>query len=185
LFSESGVPSGVLKVEYELTPDESKRLRAEWSAARSGSRSTAVLSGGVSYEGIELSPADLAWLEYRAATALDVARIFHIPADLLEVAVDGSSLTYSNLAEVGADFVRYCLDPYLRIISEGWSLLPGESPSHTFDTRPLYKASAETRARTLQTLVASGVDPDVAATETEFSVPITVREEVPNGPSPQ
>jgi HK97 family phage portal protein len=172
-YAESGIPSGVLKAEYELTDAESTRLKQQWTAARSGARSTAVLSGGITYEGIALSLVDLQFLDARASTALDVARIFHIPSDLLEVAVSGSSLTYQNLAEVGADLVRWCLDAYLQIIEEAWALLPGEPADRTFDTRPLYAASAETRARTLGLLVAAGADPGAAAAETEFRLPMS------------
>lgn len=168
LFASSGIPSGVLVSEDTLTKPEADKLRTDWQEARSGARTTAVLSGGVTYEGLSMSPADLAWLEHRQATALDVARIFHIPADMLEVAVAGSSLTYANLSEVGADFVRWCLDPYLTIICDAWATLPGEPGGRTFNTRPLYRASASTRATTLKELTDAGASFESAAAETEF-----------------
>ena len=85
------------------------------------------------------------------------------------IAVQGgsSSITYKNLAEVGADLVQYCLSTYLAIIQGAWANLPGQPPL-VFDTRPLYKESAETRARTLESLIRAGVDPSDAATEAGF-----------------
>ena len=164
LFGASGVPSGVLEVPTPLTPEESLELRNQWHTARNGVRNTAVLSGGMKYTPVELSPADIEWLETRASTAQEVARIFHIPSDFLEVAIQGgsSSITYRNLAEIGADLVRWCLRPYLRIIEEAWVSIPGQPPIR-FNTDPLYEESMEARARTLQLLISSGADPADAA----------------------
>jgi HK97 family phage portal protein len=175
LFGASGVPSGVLRAPTPLSKEEAEELRSQWNTARSGGRNTAVLSGGMEYQPVELSPSDIGWLETRASNAQEVARIFHIPGDLLEIAIQGgaSSVTYKNLAEVGADFVQYCLSPYLSIIEETWASLPGQ-PALTFDTSPLYRESLETRARTLGLLVAAGADPDSAADETGFpALPMT------------
>jgi HK97 family phage portal protein len=170
LFGAAGVPSGVLTAPTALSKDEAEELRAQWNAARGGGRNTAVLSGGMAYQPVELSPADIGWLETRASNAQEVARIFHIPGDLLEIAIQGGSgsITYKNLAEVGADFVQYCLSPYLTIIEEAWVGLKGQ-PAITFDTAPLYRESLETRARTLGLLTAAGADPDAAAEATGFT----------------
>jgi len=174
LFGASGVPSGVIKVPTALDSPEADELKRQWDTARRGGRNTAVLSGGMEYEPVELSPSDIGWLETRASNAQEVARIFHIPGDLLEIAIQGgsSSVTYKNLAEVGADFVQYCLAPYLAIIEEAWAALLGQ-PVLTFDTAPLYRESLETRARTLGLLVAAGADPTAAAAETGFNLPMS------------
>jgi HK97 family phage portal protein len=175
LFGSSGVPSGVLEAPTALTKEESEHLQAQWTAARNGARNTAVLSGGIKYTPVELSPADIEWLETRASTAQEVARIFQIPPDLLGISVQGGggSITYKNLAEVGADFVQYCLTTYLNIIEEAWATLPGQ-PVIEFDTSPLFKESLETRARTFQLLATAGMPVDQAAAETGFTT-----EEVP------
>ena len=183
LFSASGVPSGVLKAPTPLTGPEAEELKRQWNLARAGSRSTAVLSGGMEYEPVELSPSDIGWLDTRSSNAQEVARIFHIPSDMLEVAIQGgaSSVTYRNLAEVGADFAQWCLGPYITILEQAWAALRGQPPI-TFDTTPLYKESLETRARTLQLLVYSGADPAGAARECGFDFPVTAPvKEVPVG----
>lgn len=169
LFAESGVPSGVLEVPTPLDKPESEQLQKQWSDARRGGRTTAVLSGGAKYAPVSLSPADIEWLETRASTAQEVARIFHIPSDFLEVAIQGgsSSLTYKNLAEVGADLVQWCLGFYMRIIEDHWAVLPGQPPIK-FDPTPLYRPAQETRARTFQILVSAGVEPEDAAAQTGF-----------------
>ena len=186
LFSASGVPSGVLKAPTPLTSDEATELRRQWEVARNGSRNTAVLSGGMEYEPVELSPSDIGWLDTRSSNAQEVARIFHIPSDMLEVAIQGgaSSITYRNLAEVGADFVQWCLHPYISILEEAWGALAGQ-PDITFDTTPLYEESLETRARTLQMLIATGVDPAAAASECDFDFTVNppASAEVPVGTS--
>ena len=122
LFTASGVPSGVLKAPTPLTAEEATELKRQWNVARAGTRSTAVLSGGMEYEPVELSPSDIGWLDTRSSNAQEVARIFQIPPDLLGIAIQGGtgSITYKNLAEVGADFVQFCLSPYLTILEQAW-----------------------------------------------------------------
>ena len=181
LFSNSGVPSGILTAPTALSDPEADALQKRWSDARAGSRSTAVLGGGVKYDPVELSPADIGWLDTRSSTAQEVVRAFHIPGDMLEVAIQGgdSSITYRNLAEVSADFVQWCLKPYITIVEQAWVSLPGQ-PLLKFDTTPLYEESLETRARTLQLLVTSGADPQAAAEECGFDFQVTEKE-VPVG----
>ena len=169
LFSASGVPSGVLEAPTPLTAEEASELKAQWHAARQGSRSTAVLSGGMKYTPVELSPSDIGWLDTRASNAQEVARIFHIPSDFLEVGIQGggSSITYRSLSEIGADFVSWCLEAYLTILEQAWVSLPGQ-PRIAFITKPLYEESLEARARTFQLLTTSGVDPSQAAVTCGF-----------------
>ena len=181
MFSHSGVPSGVLKAPTPLTQPEAEELKRQWNLARAGTRSTAVLSGGMEYEPVELSPSDIGWLDTRSSNAQEVARIFQIPPDLLGIAIQGGtgSITYKNLAEVGADFVQYCLSPYITIIEQAWRALRGQPPIN-FDTTPLYKESLETRARTLAMLVQQAdADPQAAAIECGFSPTL-----MPAGESP-
>jgi HK97 family phage portal protein len=159
----------VLKVPGPLTPAEADQLREQWNLARNGVRNTAVLDGGIEYEPVELSPSDIGWLETRTSTAQEVARAFHIPSDMLEVSTAGgaTSVTYRNLAAIGADFVEWCLNPYLQIVEESWATLTGQ-PAIQFDKRPLYREDLETRARTLGTLTTAGVPLDQALRETSF-----------------
>jgi HK97 family phage portal protein len=170
LFGASGVPSGVIEVPTPLTKPEADELRGQWNQARAGVRSTAILSGGMKYTPVELSPADIEWLATRASNAQEVARIFHIPSDMLEVATQGgaSSITYRNLAAIGADFVEWCLNPYLTILEQAWVSLPGQ-PAITFDTRPLFREDLQTRANTLKTLTEAGLDVPGALREAGFT----------------
>jgi HK97 family phage portal protein len=171
LFAASGVPSGVIEVPTALTTDEATELRDQWHNARAGVRSTAILSGGMKYVPVELSPADIEWLATRASNAQEVARIFHIPSDMLEVSIQGgsSSITYRNLAAIGADFVEWCLNAYLRVIEEAWVSLPGQ-PEIRFDTRPLYREDLATRTAALKTLTEAGLDVPSALTESGFDL---------------
>ena len=164
LFSASGVPSGVLKAPTPLTAEEAAELKSQWNAARNGARSTAVLSGGMEYEPVELSPSDIGWLDTRSSNAQEVARIFHIPSDMLEVAIQGgaSSITYRNLAEIGADFVQWCLHPYITILEEAWVRLAGQPADHLRHDTALRRVVGDPGSH-LQMLVATGVDPVAAA----------------------
>ena len=84
-------------------------------------------------------PADIGWLDTRSSNAQEVARIFQIPPDLLGIAIQGGtgSITYKNLAEVGADFVQFCLSPYITILESAWVRLAGQPGDHVRYDTPL------------------------------------------------
>jgi len=117
-----------------------------------------VLGSGLHYEPLALKPEDAQWLEAQNAGILDVARIFGVPAHYLEAAVDGNSLTYSNLEMIDAQFLRTTLFPrYLRKIEGALTQALPRGQRARFATAELLRPDAKTRAEIDSVYIEKGV----------------------------
>lgn len=119
-----GVPSGVLKSDQFLTPEQAGNYKAQWDSREP--HSVAVLGQGLDYKPVLLSPKDAQFIESRQFDTTAIARLFGIPARLFLAAVEGSSMTYSNMAADDLSFARWTLSDYLGEIEDNLSsVLPG------------------------------------------------------------
>lgn len=76
----------------------------------------------------------------------EVARMFHIPASLLEYAVAGSSLTYQNVGMEFEKLLRQCLEPdYMTTIEQTMTDLLTRSTVARFNSDALTLADIKTR----------------------------------------
>lgn len=124
-FQDAGVPSGILSSDQPLNPDTAKLLSEQWTATRGGTRGTAVLGSGYSYHPIYLSPEDAQWLQARSFDVTAIARLLGVPAALMLAAVEGSSMTYSNIQQAWTEFQRFTLVRYVVEIEDALSdILP-------------------------------------------------------------
>lgn len=95
-FAEAGVPPGTIDVPGDVTPEAATRLRKEWVQAHGNRhRSPAVLSGGMKFNALSISPEDQQLLESRRWSVFEVAYMLGIPPRVL--GVSDQSLTYANL----------------------------------------------------------------------------------------
>ena len=84
----SANPSGVLKTAKTLSADAAKRLKAQWDAFTSGIQNTgktAVLEEGLEWQRLQLTAADLDFLQSREFEVREVARWFQMPLDKLGI----------------------------------------------------------------------------------------------------
>lgn len=106
---------------HQTTPDklsdaEKRALIDGWAAARRGA------NGGVGYTNAAIEarvlgqPVEQLLIEGRKAADLEVARMVGVPAWALDIGLEGSSITYSNVASRSRELVDYGLMPYLAAI---------------------------------------------------------------------
>jgi len=125
----SGVPAGYLKVSTPtFGPDDAAALKKAWLAAHGNdSRSIAVLNSTTEFQPIALSPVDMALIEMRRMSLLDIANAFGVPAYMIG-GTDGGSNTYSNAESRNRDFLTFSLMPWASTVEDVLSsLLPGGS----------------------------------------------------------
>jgi HK97 family phage portal protein len=79
---------------------------------------TAIKSGDVfvtgkdwTYEMLQAEQAGSSWLEAKGASNTDIARFFDVPADLIDAAVKGESVTYANIVERNIQLLVMHLGP--------------------------------------------------------------------------
>lgn len=160
-FLEAAEPSGILTHDAELDDTEADRLRTKWLEQHSpGTRTPAVLSGGLKWEASGLSPADSEWVATHGAGILDVAQIFGMPARILGYSQPGSSLTYGNMTDVYLSWWRETLQPeYAAPIEEALSGLMAPADAVTFDPSEFLRGDIAKRYEILNGLVRAGFDP--------------------------
>ena len=115
LLENAARPSGALVYETPdaagLTADQFDRLKAELSQAFAGSGNAGrpmLLEGGLKWQSMSLSPADMDFATLKAAAARDIALAFGVPPMLLGLPGDA---TYANYREANRALWRLTLLP--------------------------------------------------------------------------
>ena len=114
-FGQGATASGILTTDAQIGPDAAKRIRAEWNEIHSGvyqSHKTALLSHGLKYQQISVSPDDAQFLETRKFQLGEIARLFNVPADMIGAPTEQSN-TYSNVEQRMMQFVSISFRPWL------------------------------------------------------------------------
>ena len=115
LLENAARPSGALVYDAgdggTLAPDQFDRLKAELAEAYAGHINAGrpmLLEGGLKWQALSLSPADMDFAELKAAAARDVALAFGVPPMLLGLPGDA---TYANYREANRALWRLTLLP--------------------------------------------------------------------------
>jgi HK97 family phage portal protein len=127
LLENAARPSGALVFDPGdgggLTGDQFDRLKAELTSAFAGTGNAGrpmVLEGGLRWQSMSLSPADMDFAALKAAAARDIALAFGVPPMLLGLPGDA---TYANYREANRALWRLTLLPLagkvLGALSEG------------------------------------------------------------------
>lgn len=115
LLDNAARPSGALVYEpgdgSTLSPEQFRRLKEEMEAAFQGAGNAGrplLLEGGLSWQAMSLSPADMDFVGLKAAAAREIALAFGVPPMLLGLPGDNS---YANYREANRALWRLTLLP--------------------------------------------------------------------------
>jgi HK97 family phage portal protein len=122
---------------------------------------------------IQAASGDMAYLESMDASAIDVARFFGCPGDLIDAAAKGSSITYANITQRNLQFLITNLDPAIRRRETALSSLLSRPRFVKFNTSSLLRMDDETRAKVFQTQIASRTRVPSEAREKDNLPPFT------------
>lgn len=153
-FRDGDVPTGILTTDQPLSEEQAKRTKDTWKAR--DAREIAVIGSGVHYSPVMLSPEDAQFIESQRFTKTEIATLFGIPAHLLLASVEGSSMTYTNIASADLTFVRWTLMGYLREIEEAVTAsLPGQQTAR-FNIDGITRPDISTRYKAHKTALDGG-----------------------------
>jgi len=135
LLDNAARPSGALVYEADdgaaLTNDQFERLKSELAQAFAGQGNAGrpmLLDGGLKWQSMALSPADMDFATLKSAAARDIALAFGVPPMLLGLPGDN---TYSNYREANRALWRLTLlplaDKLLSALQEGLSPWYGDA----------------------------------------------------------
>jgi HK97 family phage portal protein len=118
LLDNAARPSGALSYEPAdgsvLSADQFKRLKEELSIEFSGSGNAGrpmLLEGGLKWQALSLTPADMDFVALKEGAARDVALAFGVPPVLVGLPGDA---TYANAREAGRALYRQTILPLAR-----------------------------------------------------------------------
>lgn len=111
VFRNGAFPSGVLTgpPDKSFSEEQMAKISDSWNRRFTGSGNagrTPLLLWGIEYKPLTPNLQDLQWIAAQKMTVEDVARIFRVPPTLIQ---DLSHGTYTNVIELGSQFVRYSL----------------------------------------------------------------------------
>lgn len=123
-FRTSAVPTGTLSTTEFLSEDVAKQNKQAFIASQQ-ERSVAVLSSGLTYESISLSPEQAQFLENQKFMMRKIATMFGVPTVYLGMSVEGQGMTYTNGNEDRNKLFEDGLQQYIVRIQQAISdLLP-------------------------------------------------------------
>jgi HK97 family phage portal protein len=149
-----GVPTSILTHPEDLTADQASELKAEWVAARqSGIGEPAVLSGGITWQGVQISPKDMALVELSQLTGSRIAVLLGVPPFLVGLPSGGDPMTYQNVQALFDYHWRAGLRPKAQSVTSALSewLLP-RGTALELNRDAYIQPEPESRARTAQIL---------------------------------
>lgn len=146
-YESGGHPSALFTTEQVLTQEQAKGVK-DRLMERLGNREPLVLSAGLEYKPLQVSPQDAQYLDTMRFTVEDVCRVYGVPPEMLGSASSGQSVTYANREQRSADFLAYGLAfPLSRLETRLGALLP-DAQTVKFRTGGLLRADIATRYRT-------------------------------------
>jgi len=113
-FTNSAKLSGVLETDRALSEQAIERLKNSFSNTYNqlkNAQSTAILEEGLSFKPITISPEQSQFLASRVFSITEVARMFNIPAFMLQ---EHSKSSFNNIESLSQSYVTYTLMPYIR-----------------------------------------------------------------------
>lgn len=125
--ASSGIPNSILTHPDELTAKQANDLHTQWLIARTSAMGLpAVLSGGVTFQTVQLSPEEMALVDLAKFTEGRIAVMCGVPPSLVGLPSGGDSMTYKNQEGIYDFHWRAYLRPRAQIVMpalSGW-LLP-------------------------------------------------------------
>ncbi len=152
-FADGAHPSSILYSDEEFNPEQAREIKTRFMAAVQG-REPSVLTGGLKYQQIQVSPEESQFLATKKYTVPEVARLFGVPPEMI-AGEAGNSMSYSNREQRSLDYLTYAVQPWLTRIETALSeLLPG-SKHVRFDTSVLLRTDIETMYKATSIGIAS------------------------------
>lgn len=125
--TSGGIPNAVLKHPANLNDTQAADLQYSWVQSRMSTMGLpAVLSGGIEFEVLSMSPRDMALLELSQWNESRIAVLLGVPPFLVGLPSGGDSMTYSNVVSLFDYHWRAGLRPKASTVMSalsGW-LLP-------------------------------------------------------------
>jgi HK97 family phage portal protein len=111
-FTMGGIPRSHLKNNTQPTVTDGQAAGIKAKLKESVQSGDALVTGkDWDYTLISPEQTGMEWIEARRLTPIEVARFFDVPADLIDAAISGESVTYANVTQRNLQFLSMSLGP--------------------------------------------------------------------------
>lgn len=145
-FANASRPSGTLNAPGKVSEPLARRLAEEWDENYRGERygKTAVLSEGLTWQPLTITPQDAQLIEQIRWSVEDVARVFRVPPFMLG---DMTKISYRNVETLGRVYLTECLGWYIEAAEERFEAAFQFTPNFEikFDTSALLRTEIDVR----------------------------------------
>ena len=158
--SQSGIPSGVIKIDVrDLSKEQAELTKSQWMeifANANAGRTPAVLPSNMTFEPISFSPEDQQWIEARHFDVAQAAFMLNLDPSDLGASV-GNSMTYANIESRAVDRLVNTYGPIGRRIEEALTTLLPEGHHARLNWERTLRTDSNTRADFLAKMIAAGI----------------------------
>lgn len=154
-FGGGGIPSAILrnKTKQTLAPAEADTVKKRFKAAVAG-RDLFVTGGDWEYSMVQAESAGSAWLEAKQYSIADIARFFDVPGDIIDAAVQSSTINYANAVQRNLQLLIMNIGPAVIRRERALSKLLPQPRYVKFNTDALLRMDPKTVAEMLAAEVA-------------------------------
>jgi HK97 family phage portal protein len=144
-FDGGGIPKAILTTDMKMTQEQSRTVKERLLSTLRG-REPLVLSDGVKYQTVAVSPEESQFLATQQANVAQICRYFGVPAAMVDGPA-GGGMQYSNTEQRGLEFLTYTLGHWLRRIEDAVSALLPNGQFVKFNTHSILRLDAETQSK--------------------------------------
>jgi HK97 family phage portal protein len=173
-FGSGGVPKAMLRNTRKPTIEatNAREIKDRFRAAVAGD-GLWITGSDWEYEMVQADQAGSQWLDAQQSTATDIARFFDCPADLIDAAVSGQSVTYANITQRNLQFLIMSLEPAIVRRETALSALLARPRYVKFNTNALLRMDPKTQAELFSVLIDARVRPPSEVRELLDLPPLT------------
>lgn len=111
-FHEDAQPQAILHTAQTMTQEDADQLIDIYEQRNTGRRGTRLLTGGLEYQQVSISPEDAQLIEERRFTLGEIARLFGVPPHLVGD-VERSTSWGSGIQEMARGFLSFTLSAHI------------------------------------------------------------------------
>jgi len=157
-FTQGGIPRSHLQNNTQATITDSQAEGIKARLKESVHSGDALVTGkDWTYSMVQAEQTGMEWIEARKLGPTDIARFFDCPADLIDSAVSGSSVTYANVTQRNLQFLTMSLGPAVIRRENTLNKLLPKQQFCKLNTDSLLRMDPMTRAQTINLQIAGRV----------------------------
>lgn len=143
-FQDSANPSGLLTTKDELTETQAKRAMRTWMQSYQGRRLPAVMSNGLEWKAISITPEESQFLETRKFQVTEIARLFRIPPHMIGETEKSTSYG-TGIEHQALGFTKFNLNSWVTCFEQELGRLLARGQTAEFNLDDLQRADFKTR----------------------------------------